>query len=150
MIGPFAYSFNGDDFLGSFPNRDAALAAGVAACRGNDAATTIFVGRVVTVDPKASGHARAVLSHMAARAREEAGDAANSYLADLTAAQVNDLDKELEKTVLAWLGKNKLTPSFYRIEAVGEYPVNVVTENHMFPSLDEVHDLGVGDTIPIE
>jgi hypothetical protein len=93
---------------------------------------------------------------MAARAREEAGDAANTYLADLTAAQINELDAELEKSILAWLNKNQLTPSFFRVEAIGEYPVNFEVENHMFVAMDadgeassEVHDLGVDDTIPL-
>ena len=148
MIGPFSYSLNGEDFVGNFDSREAAQSAGaIAARRAEDSPTTFFVARVVKVDSKAAGHARAVLSHMAARAREEAGDAANRYLANLTPAQINDLDTDLEKTITAWLDKYHLTPDFYRVEAISQHPVVRVIENHMFATMDEVHDLGVGDTL---
>ena len=67
MFGKYGYSFNGEHYVGAFADRDAAAAAGVEAARREAVQpATVFVARVIPADPKASGHARVVLSNMAA------------------------------------------------------------------------------------
>jgi hypothetical protein len=135
MLGRYAYSMNGEDYVGSFTAREAAEAAALeAARRSAEPPVTVFVGRIVAAVPATSGHAREVLSHM-------------RYLANLSAAQVEELDCELEKTIVSWLNKHELMPQCFRVEAISEHPVPATPENHVLPRADEVHDLGVGDAL---
>jgi len=143
MIHPkYAYSLNGEHYSGSYSTRDEALAAAIdAAQRGEVTPQTVYVARRVAADPKASGHARAVLANMSARARDEFGDA--SYLAGLSRQQIENLDKSLELVIRGWLEHNELIPVFSKVEAIGQYPVpNSFTQQAEDDSL-EVHEIGV-------
>jgi hypothetical protein len=145
MVGKFAYSLNGEHYRGSFDAREEAVAEALeAARRSPDVPQTVFVGRRVPGDSKASGHARAVLAHMAARAREQFGDAASDYLAKLTKSQVNTLDEMLEMVILGWLERNDLMPTFSRMEAIGEYPVPAISTPRFATNTEEVHEIGSG------
>src|SRR5580700_5293446 len=76
MVGTYAYSLDGQRDVGSFETRQQALTVGLDAVRQRQTPPeSVYVGRHIPADPKASGHARMILSNMAARAREEAGDA---------------------------------------------------------------------------
>jgi hypothetical protein len=143
MPGQYTYSFNGDSFTGRFETREAAqTAAFEAARRANLPPTTVYVGRVMESDPVAQGHALAVLSQMALRHRRQCDDDNGYHLAQLTAAQVDELDRELAGAIEMWLKKNELKPSCCRVVAISEHPVPAEPENYLF-SADEVHDLGV-------
>jgi hypothetical protein len=124
MSGKYAYSLNGEHYQANFASREEAVAEAIAAAqRAADSPQSVFVGRRVPADPKASGHARAVLAHMAARAREEFGDSASNYLTQLSKPQIEELDAALELTVLGWLSRNDLVPGFFKVEAIGEISV---------------------------
>ncbi|MGA2232279.1 MAG: hypothetical protein ABSH22_15385 [Tepidisphaeraceae bacterium] len=143
MPGQYSYSFNGDDFTGRYETREEAQGAAFdAARRANLPPTTVYVGRVVEADPGAQGHALQILSQMALRLRRECCEGSERNLAQLTAAQVDDLDHELAGVIESWLKKNELTPTTCRVVAISEHPVPAEPENHLF-SADEVHDLGV-------
>jgi hypothetical protein len=143
-MSPYAYSLNGEDYQGSFATREAAAEAGIAAARlFSEPPTTVFVGRLIPCDSGARGHARAVLSQLVSRHREGANDIDPGYLTHLSNAPVDELDGELERTILAWLDKHQLTPSLLRVVAVSEHPLPPVPENHVFASTCEVHNLGV-------
>jgi hypothetical protein len=146
MIGKYAYSLNGEHYRGSFSNREEAVAEAISAARRSDfGPQTVYVGRMVPADCKASGHARAVLSHMAARAREELGDNASEYLANLAKHQVEDLDEVLELVIRGWLQRNDLLPAFFKVDAIGEYPVPAVPEVHSNDEELEVQEIGSGE-----
>ncbi len=143
MSDKFAYSLNGEEYRGAFASRDEAVKEALeAARRSSDAPPTIYVGRRVAADPKASGHARAVLSNMAARAREEFGDAASSYLTGLSKPQIENLDESLELVVLGWLQRNGLTPTFFNVEAIGEHSVPRCTAERAGEEDGEVCEIG--------
>lgn len=143
MIHPkYAYSLNGEHYSGSYSTRDEALAAAIdAAQRGEVTPQTVYVARRVAADPKASGHARAVLANMSARARDEFGDA--SYLAGLSRQQIENLDKSLELVIRGWLEHNELIPVFSKVEAIGQYPVPNTSTQHAEDDSLEVHEIGV-------
>ena len=144
MHPKYAYSLNGDYFSGNFSTRDEALTAAIeAARRAENSPPTVYVGRRVPADPKASGHARAILSNMSARAREEFGDAGSSYLTKLSKQQIENLDKSLELVILGWLEHNELIPSYSKVEAIGEYPVPRPVSEHTNDEYREVHEIGV-------
>jgi len=146
MIGKYAFSLNGEHFQNSFETREEAVTAGIeAARRAADSPQTVYVGRRVPADPKVSGHARAVLSNMAARAREEFGDAASAYLANLSKPQIEQLDDNLELTILAWLESNNLLPTFFKIDSIGEYSVPTSGQHRNGESIAEVQEIGSGD-----
>src|ERR1700683_2204533 len=107
MSYKYAYSLNGEHYRGAFSSRDEAIAEALgAARRSDDTPQSVFVGRMVAANPKAEGHARAVWSHITARAREKFGDAASNYLANLGKPAIEELDAALELVVLGWLQRN--------------------------------------------
>lgn len=143
MAAQYAFSLNGEHFRGSYLTREQALADAITAARdGADSPQSIYVGRRVLADPKAAGHARMVLANMAARAREEFGDAGSSYLTRLTKKQIDSLDESLEHTILAWLEQNSLIPTFSKIEAIGQYPVPAYSTESNPAKFREVQEIG--------
>jgi hypothetical protein len=86
-------------------------------------------------------HAWSVIKTMRTRARESYGDAAASYLGNVTAQQAEDLDRALEATVSRWLQNYKLGPAFFRIEAISEHAMPTVAQVASNND-DEVYDLG--------
>jgi len=148
MIGKYVYSLNGSEYTGHFETREAAESAGLVAARRSDLLPeSIYVGRAVAPDTMASGHARAVLAHMTARAREQSADGSFTYLADVPKAQIEELDKSLETTILGWLAKHELLPTFFRVESISEHAVPIPPENRQRPVEKEVYDLGVAETV---
>jgi hypothetical protein len=145
MVGKYAFSLNGEHYRGNFDSREEAVSEALeAARRSPDVPQTVFVGRRVPGDSKSSGHARAVLAHMAARAREQFGDAASNYLVNVNKSQVDSLDGMLETVILGWLERNELMPTFFKMEAIGEYPVPVITIARSLGEAEEVHEIGGG------
>jgi hypothetical protein len=143
MSDKFAYSLNGEHYRGAFGSREEALSEALeAARRPSDTPQTVYVGRRVPADSKAAGHARAVLANMTARAREEFGDAASSYLTGLSKQQIENLDESLQLVILGWLQRNELTPAFFKIEAIGEHPVPRWTADRADDEDGEVHEIG--------
>jgi hypothetical protein len=144
MHPTYAFSLSGERYSGNYPTRDEALTAAIeAARRAENQPQTVFVGRRVAADPKASGHARAVLSNMAARAREQFGDAASSYLNQLSKTQIENLDKSLELVICGWLEHNELIPTFSRVESIGEYRVPDASSQARTEDYHEVQEIGV-------
>jgi hypothetical protein len=143
MSAQYAFSLNGEHFRGSYSTREEALADAFAAARKSaDFPQTVYVGRRVLADPKASGHARMVLSNMAARAREEFGDAASTYMTGLPRQQVESLDHALEQTISTWLQTNNLAPTFSKVEAIGEYRVPTSSSQPDASGFREVQEIG--------
>jgi hypothetical protein len=146
MTPKYAYSLSGDQYRGPFDTREAALAAAIDAARHSSTSPqSVFVGRMVPADAKAGGHARSVLSNMAARAREEFGDAADEYLNTLPKAQIEKLDQDLELVIRNWLQAGGLMPTFFKVEAIGEYPVPATKENRDPTDYREVQEIGSGE-----
>jgi hypothetical protein len=146
MIGKYAFSLNGDHYRGTFETREEAVREAFFAARNSETSPqTIYVGRMVQADPKADGHARSVISHMQARAREEFGDAGSQYLVGLNKPQIESLDNAIELAIRGWLSQNELLPTFFKIDAIGEYPVPTVSQNRGNNENREVHEIGSGD-----
>jgi hypothetical protein len=148
MIGKFAYSLNGSEYTGQFDTRSAAESAAVEAARRSPAApATVYVGRMVGPDAMAAGHARAVVSNMFARAREQAADSGDGYLAKVAKSQMDELDAALENSILGWLAKHELLPTYFRVESISEHTVPVASVKKNSPAEGEVYDLGVGRSV---
>ncbi|HEY1923304.1 MAG TPA: hypothetical protein VGG44_11190 [Tepidisphaeraceae bacterium] len=143
MSDKFAYSLNGEHYRGAFNTREEAVSEAIAAARRcSDTPQTVYVGRRVPGDCKAAGHARTVVTNMAARAREEFGDDASSYLNGLSKQQIENLDESLQLVILGWLQRNELTPTFFKVEAIGEYTVPRSTFDRSLDEDGEVHEIG--------
>jgi hypothetical protein len=143
MHPKYAFSLNGEHYSGAYSTRDEALSAAIeAAHRSVDSTQTVYVGRCVAGDPKASGHARAILANMSARARGEFGDAGSAYLTGLSKQQIENLDKSLELVIRGWLEHNELMPTFSKVEAIGQYPVPSASSERTSEENLEVHEIG--------
>lgn len=124
MNSSFAYSLDGNLYHGSFASRKEARLAGFEAARQQvEPPGVIYVARVQPVDPKASGLAAHVIHEMNRRFRDTTGE--TRYLMDITDAQRQQLDRQLEQTILQWLTANQLLPQGQQVEAISEYPVPV-------------------------
>ncbi len=147
MAGKYAYSLNGELYRGCYGSREEALTEAIeAARRCADTPTTVYVAQRVPGDPKAAGHARGVLANITARAREEFDDAASSYLTGLSKQQIENLDEALELVILGWLQRNELTPTFFKVEAIGQYPVPYSASERTDGEYREVHEIGCGES----
>jgi hypothetical protein len=143
--GTYAYSLDRETFSGVFNSRREAFQAGrIAAERLHSQVTEIYVGQRVAGDPQADLHAWEVIKSMRERARAAAGDQAASYLKNVTAEQAKDLDGALEAIIERWLTNYRLSPSFFRIEAVSEHPLPTVAQVYSNGD-DEVYDLGTSE-----
>ena len=148
MKGTYAYSLDRETYTGVFNTRDEAVRAGCAAAdRLHTQLTEVYVGQRVAGDPQADLHAWEVIKSMRERARAAAGDDSTGYLAHVTADQARDLDGAIEAAILRWLANYKVGPTFHRIEAVSEHPINCVAHAGLEKANGEreVYDLGTTD-----
>lgn len=146
----YAYSHNRDDYTGSYDSPEQALDEAVRNAETlSNPPMEIFVGRIVTADPQANDHAERVIEAMNRRAHVDFGGPAARYLKKVTKKQAQELDKMLEQTILQWLEKNKLMPTFSRVTDVREHPMPMPKTNTGRPSDNgngrEVGELGVSE-----
>src|SRR5277367_174246 len=120
----YAYSFDRDRWFGSFPSREEAIEAGSeSATQYPSPPTSLYIGQHVAPDLRAFGHASRVIAEMRRRVREENGDEGQGFLGGVSEAQMGQLDAALEKTVLGWLERNRLEPTWSKIGRITEHPV---------------------------
>jgi hypothetical protein len=145
----YAYSYDREDYRGSFDTPEEAVAEAVREADGLACPPTeIYVGTIVEADPQATDHAERIVEAMNRRAHVDYGDAAERYLKKLTKAQVADLDKAIERAILDWLARHALTPTFVKVQGIREYPVpypGFATASE--PEASEVGEIGV-DRLP--
>jgi hypothetical protein len=55
---------------------------------------------------------------------------------------MDELDGSLQLVILGWLQRNELTPNFFKVEAIGEYPVPSSGADHSLDDDREVHEIG--------
>jgi len=143
MHPKYSFSLNREHYSGAYPTRDEALTAALeAAQKSADSPQTVFVGRRVLSDPMASGHARAILANMNARARSEFGDIGSNYLANLSKQQIDNLDRSLDLVIRGWLEHNELLPSFSKVEAISQHSVPPRMAEPATEDFAEVHGIG--------
>lgn len=144
MNATFVYSFDRESFVGNFATRAEAVAAALKSADGYPSPImTVYVGQRVAPNPRAYGHARAVIDRMIARVREDIGDEADAYLRGLTDGQVTELDGSLEQTILQWQQKQNLMPRSTKVEAITEHPVPTPLQwRQSTPETQEVHLVG--------
>jgi len=142
----FAYSYDREDYVGAYESAEDALAAAVENSQGlSNPPTTIFVGTIVQADPQAADHAKTIINNMSQRAHVDYGDPAARYLKNVTPAQVKELDEALKVSILSWLQKHKLQPTFVRVEGIREYavPFPGPSASRGTDRISEVQDIGV-------
>jgi hypothetical protein len=143
MHPKYSFSLNREHYSGAYATRDEALTAAFeAAQKSADYPQTVFVGRRVSGDPMAAGHARAILANMNARARAEFGDTGSDYLANLSRQQIENLDKSLDLVIRGWLEHNELLPGFSRVEAISQHSVPTRMAEPATDDFAEVHEIG--------
>jgi hypothetical protein len=144
----YAYSYDREDYSGSFASPEDAVAAAVNASEGlSSPPTTIYVGTVVDADPQAGDHARQIVDAMNRRAHVDYGEPAMRYLRSVTTKQVMDLDKLIEQAIRGWLQKNNLMPTFVKVTDIREYPVPYPAFIQSLRSeASEVQDIGVSES----
>ena len=147
MKGKYVYSFDREEYSSASDTREDALRK--AFKKANELAgspTTVFIGQLVPADPQAKGHAREIVKSMRERARKDLRPDDGKYLQKVSAAQLADLDAQIEKTILGWLESNKLQPKVYKVTKVTEHPIPLSSQTTIDPDGDdEVSDLGNED-----
>ena len=148
--GRYAYSYNREDYTGAYDTADRALDEAVRNAETmTNPPTEIYVGRIVTADPQATHHAEQIVDAMNRRAHVDFGADAARYLKKVNKKQIDELDKMLEQTILTWLDKNKLMPTFSRVTDVREHPIPFPQTGTRKPSDNgngrEVGELGVSE-----
>lgn len=141
----FAYSYDREDYTGRFDTAEAALAEAIRNSEGlASPPTEIFVGQLVEADPQAHDHAQALIDAMSQRAHVDFGDPARRYLKKLPKKLVKELDDALAATILDWLKRNNLMPTWVQVQGIREYPVPVPSSKSRRGQADptEVYDLG--------
>jgi hypothetical protein len=146
MSRKFAYSYDREDYTGAYETAEEALAAAVENSQSlSNPPTTIYVGTIVEADPQAGDHARTIINNMSQRAHVDYGDPAARYLKNVTPAQVKELDEAMKVSIVGWLARHKLMPTFVRVEGIREFAVPFPGSGGLRSSErgDEVHDVGV-------
>jgi hypothetical protein len=120
----YSFSLDRQVWTGRFSSRKQAAEAAIAhAIQQATPPETVYVGQRVDPDLRAYGHAQALVDTIRRRVREDNGDTAEGFLAQVSPKQIADLDRALEATIIDWLKRHDLDPKWARIEAVGEYPI---------------------------
>ena len=144
MSAKFAYSLNGENFVGSFASREEAKSAALAkSCGMVDPPVSVFVGKMFDGDPQATGHADEVIDSIRRRVCEADGADAGRLFGRLADSQVRDLDGALARAITAWMDKNNLMPAPKKMAAISEHTVPMPHREPSPVMADEVHDLGV-------
>jgi hypothetical protein len=125
MAMKYAYSFDREDYIGAYDTTDQALNDAVRRAEElSNPPTEIYIGTIVEADPQATDHAEQIIDSMNRRAHVEYGASAARYLKNIPPQQVKELDDALAATILAWLKKHNLMPSFVRVREIHQRPVN--------------------------
>ena len=123
-MSQYAYSLNGENWTGTFANRDAALAAAIQKCSGAaDPPGTVFVAEIAAGETLADHLGRAVIQEVKGRAVGRGIEGASRYLREVSRGQLDDLDNQLEKVVMGWLQKNRFVPDSTKVEGISEHSV---------------------------
>jgi len=142
----FAYSYDREDYVGAYDTPEDTLAAAVDNSQGlSNPPTTIYVGTIVQADPQAADHAKTIINNMSQRAHVDYGDPAARYLKNVTPAQTKELDEAIKVSILSFLQKHKLMPTFVRVEGIREYaiPFPGPSASRGTDRISEVQDIGV-------
>lgn len=147
MAAKFAYSYDREDYTGAYDTAEQALAAAVKHLEGlSSPPTEIFVGQLVESDPQANDHAQIILHNMSQRAHVDYGEPARRYLKNVPRKLVRELDDALAQTILSWLKKHNLMPTFVQVQGIREFPVPLsLSDTRHTPSEREVHEIGNAD-----
>lgn len=140
----FAYSYDREDYTGSFATPEEAVAEATKRSEGlSSPPTEIFVAQLVEADPQAHDHAQRIVESMSQRAHVDFGDPARKYLKQVPPKLVKELDEAIAQTILGWLRKHDLMPTFVSVRDIRAFPV-LTPESRVGPrgTNGEVHDLG--------
>jgi len=130
MPARYAYSLNGENYIGAFNSREEALTAGLTdAHEQHTPPLSIFIGRRVEPDPHIAGHARTLLREIAWQAHDEVGSPAAQYLNHVNDDAIAELDRDLETLLLNWLRRHDMLPKFFNVDGIAEYPVPTPSES---------------------
>ncbi len=122
----YAYSYDREDYTGSFDTPEEAVAEAVSRSEGlASPPTEVYVGILAEADPQTTDHAERIVDSMNRRAHVDYGDSAERYLKNVTKEQMAELDREVSKTIQAWLERNGLMPTFVKVQGIREYPIPV-------------------------
>jgi hypothetical protein len=124
MKGAYVFSLNGENYIGAFDSREAALSAALEqAAQEADPPTAVYVGQRVMASPETEGHSDLILARMRERAVARQEGAGPQYLRHVNDQQAAELDDALQSALLHWLKKQELMPTRFNIVTVSEHPV---------------------------
>jgi hypothetical protein len=115
-MNTYAYSFDGENYTGSFESREAAAAEAFAE---NPDAARIRTGRCAT--PARTPRAYELIEQIGEDATEGSGEWAEGYLDDVSKEAEAELQAELQEVWDRWEAKHHLAPTWYNIEDVVEH-----------------------------
>lgn len=141
----YAYSYDREDYTGSFDTPEEALTEAVRRSEGLASPPgEVFIGQIVEADPQAHDHAERILDAMNQRAYVDYGEPARRYLARVPKELVKELDEAIGATILDWLKRHNLMPTFVQVRGIRALPVPtpaMAKRGQADPT--EVHDLGI-------
>jgi hypothetical protein len=124
MSARYAYSFNGENYIGNYAKRSDALAEAHGRLKAlSDRPQTIYVGRLNVPDLHLTGHARGVLDEIRRRTLLEVGAVGVEHLERVGEKLVEELDREIANTVRSGLQKHELRPAQFKVDQISEHAV---------------------------
>ena len=145
-MAKYAYSYDREDYIGAYDTPDQAFSAAVQRAEElSNPPMEIYIGTIVEADPQATDHAERIVEAMNRRAHVEYGDSAQKYLRNLNPQLVKELDAELANTILAWLKKHNLMPTFVRVREIHERPAPLPGTSRMASVEATDRPLGPGE-----
>ena len=122
----YAYSFDRETFVGRYPDRAAALAAGREELADRSFAErppeAVYVARRVPIDYHASGHA-AMMAQTLRDAFEETAARDAGRLKRPAADDLAALDRALAAALIKWMRDRKLVAQGAAFESISEHPL---------------------------
>lgn len=111
LEGKWCFGQDSEDFRGEFNSKEEAIKAGK-----EEVEELLTVGTMYK--PTLSVSADCVIEQIQIDMYEEYGECAEQYLDNVTSEQREELEKELNKVLDAWIEKNNLQSDFYGVKEI--------------------------------
>ena len=128
----YSYSFDKEIFIGPFDSVEEAIAQAREDCCGER--SEVYIGEDGEFNPSVDGEW--CMDMLRDQAREECGEAADSYLEFVTKESEKELTKMLTYTFNVWAKNNGHEPCFYPVKNVKTYSLDTGAQDAASDALD--------------
>lgn len=115
----YVWSFDEENFGGSFATREDAIAEGAAYAKPGQ---PYWIGQrsdrsIAAVTPSGGS----LIEDMHTRVCDEIGESGEDWLDDVTAEEIEDLEESVQAAIVDWAGRRSIRDSYYAVVDVQEY-----------------------------